>query len=307
MCQFGASMAPCRSSPPRTGARRATARKKCSCHWSCWSPPGRTEGHDRHPVAQRERGLRVVRGRRPGVRELGRPSSSQAIWSRVPSGKPSSGTTGLDCSQPPLGVAATMLPQRSTMSRWQVSPRVAPSLAHGRLARRRRAGMPSAVVPGLPGGDRASAWVLSDRRALPSGLPGRSSYEARSPMSSRRPRCCTRSRQQRVERTPRPRRRTRPRGRPSRACSPRSAGARTRRSRTAAAPRAAAGRAAGGRRGPGSRGRPCTAVQPFQSYVAGPRRSRPAGQVGGGQGAGVPFAAGVHGRAGPPAGRAPRR
>ena len=30
--------------------------------------------------------------------------------------------TGEDCSQPPLGVADTMLPNRSATSRWQVSP-----------------------------------------------------------------------------------------------------------------------------------------------------------------------------------------
>ena len=34
--------------------------------------------------------------------------------------------TGELCSQPPLGVAEIMLPQRSTTSRWQVSPRVTP-------------------------------------------------------------------------------------------------------------------------------------------------------------------------------------
>ena len=35
--------------------------------------------------------------------------------------------TGELCSQPPDGVAETMLPQRSTTSTWQVSPRVVPS------------------------------------------------------------------------------------------------------------------------------------------------------------------------------------
>ena len=50
-------------------------------------------------------GVSVVRGRPPGRSVEAVPSSSQVICSRVPSGKPSSGTTGLDCNQPPLGVA----------------------------------------------------------------------------------------------------------------------------------------------------------------------------------------------------------
>jgi hypothetical protein len=33
------------------------------------------------------------------------------------------------CSQPPEGVAETMLPQRSTTSTWQVSPRVVPRVS----------------------------------------------------------------------------------------------------------------------------------------------------------------------------------
>jgi hypothetical protein len=40
--------------------------------------------------------------------------------------------TGELCSQPPLGVAETMLPQRSTTSTWQVSP--TPPLAQTELA-----------------------------------------------------------------------------------------------------------------------------------------------------------------------------
>ena len=52
----------------------------------------------------------VERGRLPGASEAGRPSSSQNICPRVPSGKPSSGMTGEDCSQPPDGVAVNMLP-----------------------------------------------------------------------------------------------------------------------------------------------------------------------------------------------------
>ena len=39
-------------------------------------------------------GVSVVRGRLPGASDEGWPSSSQQIWPRVPTGKPSSGTTG---------------------------------------------------------------------------------------------------------------------------------------------------------------------------------------------------------------------
>ena len=69
----------------------------------------------------------MLRGRLPGARLDGERSSSQEICSRVPRQKPSSGITGELCSQPPLGVAETMLPQRSMMSRWQVSPATTPS------------------------------------------------------------------------------------------------------------------------------------------------------------------------------------
>ncbi len=98
--------------------------KTCSVHWSCWSPPGVPRARDDSPSRAAIVGERVVRGRLPGSSEFGRPSSSQNIWARVPSGKPSEGITGAPQSQPPLGVAETMFPQRSTTSRWTVSPRV---------------------------------------------------------------------------------------------------------------------------------------------------------------------------------------
>src|SRR4051812_38344428 len=114
-------MAACRSSPAS-----AWASQKHSCHCSCWSPPGVPNARTGSPPRRASEGVSVVRGRLPGARELGRPGSSQNIWARVPRGKPRSGTTGELCSQPPDGVAATMLPQRSTASTWQVSPRVVP-------------------------------------------------------------------------------------------------------------------------------------------------------------------------------------
>jgi len=91
---------------------------------------GRAEGEPRAIFAYGEacRGLArlgesVVRRRRPGARLVGIPSSSQNICARVLRAKPSPGTTGDDCSQPLKGVAETMLPWRSMMSRCTVSPR----------------------------------------------------------------------------------------------------------------------------------------------------------------------------------------
>ena len=74
------------------------------------------------PFSKAIEGVSVVRGRLPGASEEGRPSSSQNIWAREFSGKPSSGMTGEDCSQPPEGVAAIMLPHLSMTSIWTVSP-----------------------------------------------------------------------------------------------------------------------------------------------------------------------------------------
>ncbi len=47
--------------------------------WSCWSPPGVPKARTGTPSRSARDGLSVVRGRRPGVSELGRPGSSQVI------------------------------------------------------------------------------------------------------------------------------------------------------------------------------------------------------------------------------------
>ena len=82
------------------------------------------------------------------------PGSSQNICAREFSGKPSSGMTGEDCSQPPDGVAEIMLPCRSMTSICTVSPRLAVfEMRHGRLAGRRRR------CPGAGGARRfSSVW-----------------------------------------------------------------------------------------------------------------------------------------------------
>ena len=107
----------------------------------------------------------VVRGRAPGSREAGSPSSSQNICDRLPRHSPSSGIVGELCSQPPLGVAEIMLPQRSTTSMWQVSPFVAPS--------RWTVGSPvvaSRGASGLLAGEQA-AYVLGQTRLATTGRP----------------------------------------------------------------------------------------------------------------------------------------
>jgi hypothetical protein len=88
-------------------------------------------------------------------------SSSQNICARVPRQKPSSGMTGEDCSQPPDGVAETMLPSRSTMSKWQVSPPEAP--------RRPTVGSPA---PGAATSLRGGSARLVRPRAEAFGCPG---------------------------------------------------------------------------------------------------------------------------------------
>ena len=97
--------------------------------------------------------------------------------------------TGLDCSQPPEGVAETMLPQRSTMSRWQVSPRAAcaalasaaiPDAANGApnvgspppaIARTRCRRAPQSRRRAAPPRNRPGPEVLARARA-DEGAPG---------------------------------------------------------------------------------------------------------------------------------------
>src|SRR5262249_62395274 len=73
----------------------------------------------------------VERGRLPGASEPGSPSSSQNICPREPSGQPSCGITGEDCSQPPDGVAVNILPALSITSMCTVSPITLPRRGRG--------------------------------------------------------------------------------------------------------------------------------------------------------------------------------
>ena len=136
----------------------------------------RAERHPRLAVAQRETGRQ--RGARPlaGRQAVGNPSRSQNICPRVPMQNPSSGITGDDCSQPPEGVALTMLPcaidhvDMAGVGADHAEPR------HGRLA---GAGAPAPAR-------RAARRRDPPPGVCPSTAPGRRSIDARSPTSARR-------------------------------------------------------------------------------------------------------------------------
>ena len=116
---------PVHRSPPagsargrRGGGRRAAPIAPAGRRRAC--PRRGTAGRRGAPAPGR---ASCAGGRRGGARTQS-PSSSQNICARVPSGQPSARITGELCSQPPLGVAESMFPKRSTTSRWTVSPRV---------------------------------------------------------------------------------------------------------------------------------------------------------------------------------------
>ena len=195
----GASIAACRSSPEddvargRAGATTGPAGRR---------PASRTPAPARRRAARASARASSAAGA-PGASEAGSPSSSQNICARVPSGKPSAGITGEDCSQPPLGVAETRLPE--------AVGDVEVDRCRRASARRRR--------PSRPRRDRA----LGSRP--PS--PGRSSPDAVSPTSRRRSSAYSRDRS-RSSGTSAGRRRT-PRGRRRRASRTRRPRGRTRR------------------------------------------------------------------------------
>ena len=62
-----------------------------SDHWSCWSPPGVPNASTVPSSRSARDGVNVVRGRRPGISDAGRPGCSQNICARVPRQKPSAG------------------------------------------------------------------------------------------------------------------------------------------------------------------------------------------------------------------------
>ena len=153
-----------RRSPPAGSSPRSTWRRRtCSAHCSCWSPPGVPYASHGSPSRSTSPGESVVRGRLRGCSDDGRPSSSQNICARVPSGQPSAGMTGELCSQPPLGVAENRLPKRSATSRWTVSPRVgSPTPSDSSVAGRVEA---TAGGPARAGARRDASSPTSLRRS----------------------------------------------------------------------------------------------------------------------------------------------
>ena len=117
--KLGASIASCRFMPVVDVAQERVQRPLV-----LQVTAGRAERQVRLAVAQRQR-RRQRRARPLARRERVRvvPVEPEHLAAHR-HGKPSPGTTGEPDSQPPLGVAETMLPCRSMMSRWHVSPRV---------------------------------------------------------------------------------------------------------------------------------------------------------------------------------------
>ena len=99
----------------RPAGRRSRSRRRSAGTAASTGPAGRRPGvpnASRRPSARRASdGVSVVRGRLPGARALGCSGSSTNICARVPIGKPSSGITGDDGIQAPLGVQADQVPR----------------------------------------------------------------------------------------------------------------------------------------------------------------------------------------------------
>ena len=219
--------------------------------------------------------LSVVRGRLPGASVAGSPGSSANICARVPRQKPSSGMTGEDCSQPPLGVADDHV--APAVGDVEVAGVAGAGCAGGRPAPGRRCASSAPPSPG-PAPCRAAprpgpATRCRRRRARngpaakpaagASGRPGRrarSSADALSPTSWRRASVYAGGQQRRRPARRRSRgRRTRPPGRRRRAWRTRSRCGRSRRC-PGPWPRGRSRRAApvaAGRPAPGPRGRSC--------------------------------------------------
>ena len=172
---------------------------------------GRAERHDRRPSRSARLGDSVVRGRRRGRSVFGSPSCSQAICTRVPSGKPErrdrpATSAASRRSAWPRPGCRTGRP-RST---WQVSPRVSPV----------RDTVGSDVVGVVLVRRAGAARPRSGRgRAAPGcarpACPGAAVVGASSPTSARR---SSRSRPRAARpAAPRASRRTRPPGRRRRA------------------------------------------------------------------------------------------
>src|SRR5260370_11490088 len=104
----GCSTASCGSMPKSTMLSRA-----CGIAFAGTSPPGVPKGSTNCPGATAMAGLGVRRGRLPGASRLGWPSDVQDCEPRDDGTRPVPGITG-ESDETSLGVADTVLPQRST-------------------------------------------------------------------------------------------------------------------------------------------------------------------------------------------------
>ena len=199
VCQAGASIAACRSSPP-TQVRAAGST-------AATGPAGRRPGC-RRPAPARRRAApasatawSAAAGRAPAMD--GSPSSSQNICARVPRQKPSSGMVGELCSQPPDGVAET-----------SVAPAVdhvdVAGVAAGRAVARRRSARRSPAAP--PTSGRTRSGTAAATGGAPAGRAGPQLADGRGRRSAPAARARTPARAGRPAARP-GRRRTRPRGR----------------------------------------------------------------------------------------------
>ena len=173
VCQFGASIAPCRSRPPRTASRgprpgrSAAATGPAGRRPACRRPAAGSPS--RRASDGRERGARAAC---PAASELGRPGSSQDICGRVPSGKPSSGMIGFD-----------LQPAAAGRGRDHVAPAVddvdVAGVAPGACRRASTVGSPDAGDAagrgGTAPGGASRRTPGAQARARPPGAPGRSS------------------------------------------------------------------------------------------------------------------------------------
>ncbi len=146
--------------------RRAAphARKKCTCHWSCWSPPGVPNARTGTPSLRARDGVRVAGRAAAGGERVG-----QAL---VEPGHTAAGCRGGSRARAPPGWTGASrrtgwrrpcCPSGSTMSRWRRCRR-----GSGRPRARR-----ARPAPGTPGsGDRGLARARDAHRVEPGASRG---------------------------------------------------------------------------------------------------------------------------------------
>ncbi len=166
----------CRSRPGcRAGDAPAAGRRSATTGPAARRPACRTPSRACRPATP-STGTASCAGACRGARLLGSPGRSQNICPRVPRQKPRPGIAGEDCSQPPDGVALTMLPHRSITSICTVSAPVTPIRA--------TVGSPAPGARVSMSARAAASWSTQGDRL--SAVPGRSANDASAPTRRRR-------------------------------------------------------------------------------------------------------------------------